>query len=487
MSTDPEPASLPSPPPAPNPMAKRIPPDTPPQQRLLAEVALIGGGALVITSSVIHLLLWSDTYREVAPLGQILVLLGVAGILLALVVVRFATLGLVLAGAAYLGFTTALLLLVSTFDLLGFQAGMPAPYTARSIGVPIVGLALLGWVAWLIEPLRPRAKPVREAVPGAPSNDPEARERDEQAPEPPAPIPAPASGPEHIRWPAERPPMRLATEPVPEPALAPEQPASEEPAPAATLEPALAPEQPASEEPAAAAPEEAPEQPAAATLEPAVTHRAPEPALGDQIAEPVLGDQIAEQAIGPEVAPGPETVEGLEPSGPVPHASPEEQGAPEPETVEEPAALPEPAAEKVLPEPLTEDVGSDAEPTVDPAEPVSPNAEPTQELTAGPEPIPDSVPEPVRTLLLREHEILERLRVALGPDDPGTLTIRGNIAGHYLSAGDLVRAADLQEAIAADSVRILGPTHPHTVTAQSKAVHWRKLAKKRRNRKVPGR
>ena len=51
---------------APNPMAKRIPPDTPPQQRLLAEVALIGGGAMLITSSVIHLLLWSDTYRAVS-------------------------------------------------------------------------------------------------------------------------------------------------------------------------------------------------------------------------------------------------------------------------------------------------------------------------------------------------------------------------------------------------------------------------------------
>ncbi|HVL52129.1 MAG TPA: hypothetical protein VM754_11570 [Actinomycetota bacterium] len=477
-------------------MAKRIPPDTPPPQRLLAEVALIGGGAMLITSSVIHLLLWSDTYREVAPLGQILVLLGVAGILLALVVVRFATLGLVLAGAAYLGVTTALLLVVSRFELLGLQAGMPAPYTARSIGVPIVGLALLGRVAWLIEPLRLRAKRVRETEPGVPSKDPEILESDEQAPDPPAAIPVTASGPEHIRWPAERPPMRLATEPVPEPpALAPEKPASEKPAPAAAPEP-----------------EEAPEQPAAAAPEPAVTHQAPEPALGAVPAEPALGDQRSEPALGavpaepalrdqaseptpggapaaPAVGagvPGPEAVERLEP-GPAPNVYPVERGAPESQTVEEPAAPPELAAEKLPPEAITEEMGREAAPTVDPAESVPPNEEFTQELTGGPEPIPDSVPEPVRSRLVREHEILERLRVALGPDDPGTLTIRGNIAGHYLSAGDLVRAADLQEAIAADSVRILGPTHPHTVTAQSKAVHWRKLAKKRRNRKVPGR
>jgi hypothetical protein len=73
----------------------------------------------------------------------------------------------------------------------------------------------------------------------------------------------------------------------------------------------------------------------------------------------------------------------------------------------------------------------------------------------------------------------------LGPDDPGTLTIRGNIAGHYLAAGDVWRAADLQEAVAADSVRILGADHPHTLTAQGKAAQWRKLAKKKRKPKVP--
>lgn len=380
---------------SPNPLAKTMPPDNP--KRPLAEVALMGGGALLITSSVIQLLLWSQSYRDIGPIGPILVLTGIVGIMVALVVVRFGNVGVALAGAIYLAATTVLLLLVTSFELLGYQDGLASPFSGGSIIVPIMGVVLLAGTAWLISP--PQRKPKRLESPesAAAAEGPEAEQPSTVVPEPIS------DGVERIRWPAQRPHMELLT--------APEGPVDEAPP---------------AEQPAAmseASPEPEPEIPVAeATISEPVTVEPPvsEPAISEQATvEPAISEQA---------------------------------------TVEVQAEVPEP-------EPVAHDS--------------------TEELPAVPEPVPDSVQEPFRSMLIREQEILERLSNARGPDDPGTLTIRGNIAAHYLSAGDVARAADLQEAVAADSARILGDAHPHTLTAQGKAAQWRKLAKKRRKPKVP--
>ncbi|CAN5900278.1 hypothetical protein BH23ACT12_BH23ACT12_12630 [soil metagenome] len=367
-----EPATEISPPGSPNLFGKRMAPDSP--KRPLAEVALMGGGALLITSSVIQLLLWSQSYRDIEPIGPLLVLLGIVGIILALVVVRFGNLGLALAGAIYLTATTVLLLLVTTLELLGYQDGLATPFSGGSIIVPLMGVVLLAGTAWLISPPQRKPRRVRSPKSAAAADGPKTEEQALQAT---TLIPgANFDGVERIRWPAERPHMQLAT------------------APQAPVE-----ETPTEEEPVA-----------------------------------------------------------------------------EPEASSEPEA----AESQVIPEPATVEV--EAEPVME-QEPVM--QESTEELAAVPEVVPDSIPEPMRSMLIREQEILERLSRALGPDDPGTLTIRGNIAAYYLSAGDVNRAAELQEAVAADSARILGDAHPHTLTAQGKAVQWRKLAKKRRKPKAP--
>jgi hypothetical protein len=49
-----------------------------------------------------------------------------------------------------------------------------------------------------------------------------------------------------------------------------------------------------------------------------------------------------------------------------------------------------------------------------------------------------------------------------GPDHPGTLAPRNNLAGAYRAAGDLERANPLYEAALANSGRVLGPDHPMT-------------------------
>ncbi len=350
---------------------RRVPKDSPPPRRLTAEFALLGGAALLITSSVINLLQWSESYREIDPIGMILVLQGIVGILLALLVVRLGTLGLALAGAIYLALTTALVLLASGLELFGYQDGLPVLFTARSIIVPIVGLALLATAAWLISP--PQRKP-RPKMPEA------ADDANQGALEPSTLIPGPdEDGIERMRWPAQRPHrMQLISDLEPEP----EAPAPQEPATEAEM-----------------------------AAEPEIIHEA-EP-------EPVVAEAEL-QAKTPEV----------------------------------------------------------------PGEEMAPLEEPTVQLAGELDAIPDSVHEPLRSMLVREQQILDSLNHALGPDDPATLTIRGNIAAYYLSAGEVGRAADLQEGIAADCTRILGAAHPHTVTAAGKAVQWRKLARKRRKQKV---
>jgi multisubunit Na+/H+ antiporter MnhB subunit len=375
-------------------MAKRMPEDSPPQRRSMAESALLGGGALLITTSVIHLLLWSESYRDITPIGPILVLMGIIGILLAVAVIRFGTLGLGLAGALYLAVSTALLLLASRLELLGFEEGSPAPFTARSIIVPIVGMALLGGLAWLISP--PQRKPKFSKGSADSAAD--------RALEPSTLIPQPDDGIERLRWPAEREKrMQLVSELPPEP-------------------------------------------------EPVVEEQVvPEP-----IAKPLTAQEII---LDPEPIEEPVTVR--------------EVGT-EPELVEVDEPLPEPAVAEV-----------EAEPAAELEDEIEPPHEPTEELAAVVEPVPDSIPEPQRSMLIREHEILEMVTRAQGADDPGTLNIRGNIADYYLAAGDVWRAADMQEAVAADSARILGDAHPHTMTAQGKARQYRKLAKKKKRPKVP--
>ncbi|MFB8129774.1 FxSxx-COOH system tetratricopeptide repeat protein [Streptomyces mirabilis] len=54
----------------------------------------------------------------------------------------------------------------------------------------------------------------------------------------------------------------------------------------------------------------------------------------------------------------------------------------------------------------------------------------------------------------------------LGPDDPGTLAARGNLARHRGEAGDVQGAVDEFAALLADRIRVLGPDHPGTLTTR---------------------
>jgi tetratricopeptide (TPR) repeat protein len=67
---------------------------------------------------------------------------------------------------------------------------------------------------------------------------------------------------------------------------------------------------------------------------------------------------------------------------------------------------------------------------------------------------------------LYERTLADRERV-LGPDHPGTLQSRNNLATAYQDAGRAAEAIELHERTLADYERILGPDHPDTLNSRN--------------------
>ncbi|GHF65250.1 hypothetical protein GCM10018787_11820 [Streptomyces thermodiastaticus] len=68
-------------------------------------------------------------------------------------------------------------------------------------------------------------------------------------------------------------------------------------------------------------------------------------------------------------------------------------------------------------------------------------------------------------LELREHVLADRERI-LGPHHPDTLDARHNLANSYADTGRHHEALELREHVLADRERILGPHHPDTIDAR---------------------
>ena len=72
----------------------------------------------------------------------------------------------------------------------------------------------------------------------------------------------------------------------------------------------------------------------------------------------------------------------------------------------------------------------------------------------------------------------ESLRI-LGPEHPDTLTAQANLASSYLQAGRTADAITIGERVAADRARILGPEHPNTVAVVNTLREWKRRPRRR--------
>jgi len=403
---------------------------------LLLKLATIGGAALLLVSGVIHLVRVSVGPPGMGWLGPLLILLGILGSLLAAGIVRFGHPGAVLTGALYLALTTALLVLGGEIGLAGYEQSLPAPYAQLAFPVQVGGFALLAAAAWLM--LAPSSGGRSKGARGSTAAD---GESEEPVMEPASLSPLDLRNAQMIRWPADRPHRVMVG-----------------------AEPART------------------KKPAAEPLSGPVVWPAPAaPAAGPSVAGPAVALPEPETVLQP-TGTGPEPQGGAEPAGRSP-----EPAEPEQETDYEATSEIDVASEQI--EAGATASGAVAELAEEPEQLEEPHQveeadQVPAELELLQDPVPESFPEPVRSLLVREREILNSLIRARGIDDPSVLNSRGNIAYYYFSAGDVRRAYGLQEGIAADSARILGDDHPHTVTARSKLGQWRKLAKKSRRVKA---
>lgn len=387
----------------------------------LVSIARIAGGGLLILSSIIHLVLMSGS--DLTRLSRLLLALaGLSALLLGIGVTSSGSRWIVLPGALLLAITS-IVQIAGAVSGRGYHERLSQPLRGLSPWVHVAGFLLLAAVLWLT--LRPASGTKRGK---------------KQASLAPGPDPRTA---QLIRWPAERPhPVTIGRG------------SSAKPEPAAAAIPTDVPlrwtSQLALETIVSTPPQPSPRA-AAAAASPVAEAVDSAPPAADAPAKPRRKPKKAPVA---EIKPAEETVVVAAPP-PAPEAS-ARAAAPEPvPAAGEPAAV-EPAAA-----------------AVEPAEP-----DPALEM------VPLSIPEPYYHQLLHEQEVLKRLQVAFGRDDPRALNNRSVMAFYYVAAGDYGRGADIQKSVSDDSARIHGADHPHTVTARDKYDQWRKLAKKQRRAKA---
>lgn len=107
-------------------------------------LALTGTGAgFLVWSAVIHLMLWSDGYKDISVIGPLFLVQGIASIVLAVAIVAFRWLALIAAGAVA-GVATAVgLLLTASVGLFGYVESLSVPYAVLSLAVEFTAAFVL--------------------------------------------------------------------------------------------------------------------------------------------------------------------------------------------------------------------------------------------------------------------------------------------------------------------------------------------------------
>jgi hypothetical protein len=121
-------------------------PSGPAARRVGITLGLVIGSALLAASGAIHLQLWSMGYRTIPTIGPLFLVQGIAGALLAVLLVLSRRLLLVVMATGFMIATIGGLLLSINVGLFGFMDTLAAPYAGLSLGVEVAGAVLLAVV-----------------------------------------------------------------------------------------------------------------------------------------------------------------------------------------------------------------------------------------------------------------------------------------------------------------------------------------------------
>jgi hypothetical protein len=111
--------------------------------RLIVLVLAVTGAAFLVWSAVIHLMLWSDGYKDISVIGPLFLVQAIAGIVIALAVVALRWLALLAVGAATGAATAVGLLLSAHVGLFGYKESLSVPYATLSLAVEFTAAFLL--------------------------------------------------------------------------------------------------------------------------------------------------------------------------------------------------------------------------------------------------------------------------------------------------------------------------------------------------------
>ena len=113
-------------------------------------LGLVLGSALLASSGAIHLQLWAMGYRTIPTIGPLFLVQGIAGVLLAPLLLLWRRLLVVVAGAGFLVATIGGLLASVNFGLFGFMDTLAAPYAGLSLVLESVGAVILSVVGTVL-------------------------------------------------------------------------------------------------------------------------------------------------------------------------------------------------------------------------------------------------------------------------------------------------------------------------------------------------
>jgi hypothetical protein len=113
-------------------------------------LGIVIGSALLAASSAIHLELWFMGYRIIPTIGPLFLIQGLAGALLAVLLLLSRRLFVVVAATGFMIATIGGLLLSIYVGLFGFTDSLAAPYAGLSLGVESAGLVVLAVIGTVL-------------------------------------------------------------------------------------------------------------------------------------------------------------------------------------------------------------------------------------------------------------------------------------------------------------------------------------------------
>ena len=116
------------------------------QSRVARWTVLVLGGigaGFLVWSGVIHLMLWSDGYKDISVIGPLFLVQGIASILIGVAIAALRWLALLVVGAGA-GVATAVGLLLTVYvGLFNYTESLSVPYATLSLAVEFTAAFLL--------------------------------------------------------------------------------------------------------------------------------------------------------------------------------------------------------------------------------------------------------------------------------------------------------------------------------------------------------